>query len=435
MNQYDVVVVGGGPAGYPCAIRCSQYGLKTALIEKETLGGCCLNRGCIPTKTLFSFVKTLHSSTIERSHNDWSKISLHIKNNVIMKLRSGIGMLLKANGVEYIQGNAEIKEPGSVIVNGNILKTKKIVIAVGASVNISENFLKDSRILTSDTIWNMEKLPESLAIIGGGPIGCEFASILSTFGVKITIYEMLDQILPGKDKEIVSALAKSFIQKGIQIKTNIKINSTDEIPQQNILWAIGRKPDLSSFKELKLKLSGNGVWVDEKMETSIPGIFAAGDITGRWQLAYVATKEGEIAASTCAGKYQHISYENIPETIFTIPEIGVIGITQQEALSSRRKIKISKFPYAALGKAHATGSIEGFAKVIVDIETEKILGAHIVGENATEIIHTACLAISSGLTVKDMLNSYYCHPTFSEILMETLFVCEGKPLHIPPIKK
>ncbi len=440
METFDVIVVGGGPAGYPCAIRCSQYGLKVALIEKKDLGGCCLNRGCIPTKTLFSFAKILHSSIIDKItaqfNFDWTNVSLHVKNNVVMKLRSGVGMLLKANGVEYIQGNAEIKEPNSVIVNGNILKTKNIVLATGARVNIPEKFLQDRRILTSDTIWNLDQLPESMAIIGAGPIGCELASIFSSFGVKITIYEMLDQILPGKDREIVSLLTKSFVQKDIQIKTGVTIDSVDQIPHQIILWATGRKPDTSSFEGLNLKkISGNGIDVDEKMETSIPGIFAAGDVTGKWQLAYVATKEGETAASACAGKVRGISYENIPETIFTIPEIGVIGITQEQALSSGRKIKIGKFPYMALGKAYASGSLNGFAKIIVDAETEKILGVHIAGENATEIIHTASLAISNGLTVKDMLKSYYCHPTFSEILMEALFVCEEKPLHIPPVRK
>ncbi len=439
MDNYDVIVVGGGPAGYPCAIRCAQYGLKTALVEKQQLGGCCLNRGCIPTKTLFSLAKTIHNSVSYGCCNgfvpDWEKVSLHIKNNVCAKLRSGIGMLLKANGVEYIQGEAKIKEPKAVVVNENIFETKNIVIATGARVNIPEKFLQDSRLLTSDTIWNIEKLPDSMAIIGAGPIGCEFASIFSAFGVKITIYEMLDQILPGKDKEIASTLTKILNQKGIQIKTSIRINSLEEIPQQCILWATGRKPDLSSFEQLNLKISEGGVSVDEKMQTDIPGIFAAGDVTGKWQLAYVATKEGEIAASACAGEYPVISYENIPETVFTIPEIGVVGITEQQALAEKKQIRVGRFPYSALGKAFASGNIQGFTKIIVDPETEKILGVHIIGENATEIIHTASLAISNGLTVKEMLQSYYCHPTFSEIIMEALLVCEGKPLHIPKTKK
>ncbi|HPP67443.1 MAG TPA: NAD(P)/FAD-dependent oxidoreductase [bacterium] len=285
MNEYDVIIVGAGPAGYTCAIRCAQYGMKTAIVEKQHTGGCCLNKGCIPTKALFSIVNKCFDSFPE-----WTKISFHIKNNVIARLRSGIGMLLKSNGIDYFQATAEIKQPGAVVVEGNILKTKKIVIATGAGVNIPEKFLQDPRILTSDTIWDIEKLPETMAIIGAGSIGCEFASIFSRLGVKITLYEMFNQILPGKDKEIVSILANSFIKKGIQIKTNIKIDSTDEIPQQCILWATGRKPSMSAFDSLDLKLSEDGLYVDEKMETSIPGIFAIGDVTGKWQLAYVATR-------------------------------------------------------------------------------------------------------------------------------------------------
>ncbi len=394
-----------------------------------------INTGCIPTKTLFKVARTILKPSITginiQTGFEWGKILQHVKTNVVARLRAGIGMLLKANGVDYIQSEATIKEPGAVIVGGNTLKTKKIVVATGAKPSIPSIFCDDKRIITTDTIWNLEKLPETLAIVGAGPVGCEFASIFSCFGIKTTIYEMLDTILPGRDREIVSVLEKEFAKKGIQVKTKVKINCTDEIGEEKILWAAGRKPDFDSVKELGLKLGKNGIETDHQMKTSITDIYAAGDVTGIWQLAYVATRQGEVAAENCSGKSETISYENIPETIFTMPEIGSAGITQQKAEEQGLKIKSGSFPYMALGKAHTSGDTTGLAKVIVDSETEKILGIHVIGEQASEIIHAGCVAISKEMTLKEILSVYWSHPTFSEILMEACLVARGTPLHIP----
>lgn len=435
MDSYDVVVVGGGPAGYPCAIRCAQHGLKVALIEKANLGGCCLNTGCIPTKTLYKVAKTLMKPPIygvsAQINFDWERVLQHVKTNVVARLRSGIGMLLKSNGIYYTSAQSIIKEPYQVTANHDVLKAGKIVVATGAKPSIPDIFCHDPRIITTDTIWNLEKLPQSMAIVGGGPVGCEFASILNCFGVKITIYEMLDTILPGRDREIVSYIEKEFAKRGIEIKTGIKINCADEISEEKILWAAGRKPELEAVKELNIKISSNRIDIDEKMRTSVPDIFAAGDVTGKWQLAYVATRQGEIAAENCAGKEVSISYNYIPETIFTIPEIGSVGVSQDTAKQQGMKIKIGRFPYAALGKSYTSGDTTGIAKVLVDAETDRLVGVHIVGEQASEIVHTASIAMSKGMTVKEMLQSYWSHPTFSEIIMEALFVAEEKPLHIP----
>lgn len=435
MENYDVVVIGGGPAGYPSAIRCAQNGLKVALIEKSSLGGCCLNTGCIPTKTLFKVARILNKSVITgvncETSFDWKKVLQHVKSNVVARLRTGVGMLLKANGISHIQAEAMIKEPNVVLAGDTTLKTKKIIIATGSKPFIPEIFCNDQRVITTDKIWDLEKLPETLAIVGAGPVGCEFASIFSCFGVRITIYEMLDTILPGRDKEIVGILEKEFAKKEIQVKTNIKINCADEIGEEKVLWAGGRKPFVDIANDIGLIMNKTGIEVDSTMKTSLPDIYAAGDVTGKWQLAYVATRQGEVAAENCAGKQQTISYDNIPETIFTMPEIGSVGITEVDAQKNGLKIKVGRFPYMALGKAHTAGDTAGLAKVIVDSETDRLLGVHITGEQASEIIHAACIGISRKMTVKEMLNVYWSHPTFSEILMEALLVAQGNPLHIP----
>jgi dihydrolipoamide dehydrogenase len=439
MEKFDVIVVGGGPAGYPCAIRCSQNGYKSALIEKADLGGCCLNKGCIPTKCLFEIAHQFSPPFCDGVHKqvdyDWMKINNWIKTSVVARLRTGVGFLLKQNGVSVYSGTAIVKEPGVVEISGNTLTAKRIVLATGSKVAVPSKFAGDPRLITSDTIWDIENLPESCAVIGAGPIGCEFASILSSLGVRVKLFEMMPQILPGKDTEIVRTLEKLLTQKGIELHAGSKIDTLDVIEAEKILWATGRTPNTDSFAELGLKMEGSAVKTDETLATSVDGVYAIGDVNGKWQLAYVGTREAEILADRFAGRTVVMDYSNIPEAIFTIPEVGVCGMTEEAAKQSGRSVKTAKFPYQALGKAHATGSTSGFIKIVADASSNEILGVHIIGGPATEMVSAISIIIQNGLTADEALRAMYCHPTFSEAIMEALLELEGRPVHVPPKKK
>ncbi|MCL5409002.1 MAG: dihydrolipoyl dehydrogenase [Candidatus Omnitrophica bacterium] len=439
MDTYDVVIIGAGPAGYPCAIRCSQNGLKTLLIEKLQIGGTCLNRGCIPTKALFEIAKQIEKSPFDGINKttsfDWEKIIGWIESKVVSRLRTGVNFLLKTNNIDVISGvNGEIKESGLVLAGNKEIKAKTIVISTGARPSIPAVFATDEKIITSDSIWKINKLPESLTIVGGGFIGCEFASILNTFGIKVSICEMTESLLPGKDREMVQYMEKIFTQKGIDIACNRGISDLSSTGTEKILWATGRRPNSENFISLGLKMEKGSIVVNENMETSIKDIYAIGDINGKYQLAYVATKQGEILADILVGKKDSINYTNIPDSIFTFPNMASCGLTEQQALSQNYSIKTGKCSYQAIGRAYASGSTTGMVKIIAEQETHKILGVHIIGENAPEMIHLAELAITKNMTAKQWAEIYFCHPTFSESIMEALLEIEDKPIHLPPKK-
>ncbi|MCL5674512.1 MAG: dihydrolipoyl dehydrogenase [Candidatus Omnitrophica bacterium] len=438
MDNYDVVIIGGGPAGYPCAIRCSQNGLKTALIEKDQLGGTCLNRGCIPTKSLFELTNQVEKSTcdgiIKNTSFDWEKSVEWIKSKVITRLRTGLGFLLKVNGVELLNGEGKIKEPGVVEVNGKELRTKNIVIATGSSPSVPSIFANDEKLITSDSIWALKKLPESITIIGGGFIGCEFASILNSFGLKVSVYEMTEGLLPGKDREIVQAMEKIFVQRGINIACNTRVSNLSDTGTEKALWSTGRRANSENFSNLGLKMEKGIITTDEKMKTNIGGIYAIGDINGKYPLAYIATREGEVLADVLAGRDVKMDYKNIPDAIFTSPVIASCGLTEEQALSEGRKIKIGRCPYQAIGRAYASGKTTGLTKIIADADTHKILGIHIIGQEATELIHIAAVAISKEMTAGELTEIYFCHPTFSESILEAVLEIEDRPIHLPPKK-
>ncbi|MCM8806977.1 MAG: dihydrolipoyl dehydrogenase [Candidatus Omnitrophica bacterium] len=434
MEKYDVIIIGGGPAGYPCAIRCSQYGKKVLLIEEFAIGGVCLNRGCIPTKALYSISEEISSvkySSIEKKVNyDWNKILNEVLNDIILRLRVGISMLLKSYGVELIKGKAKFKDIKTVEVNGNFYTAENIVIATGSSSYVPECFKNDKRVITSDHIWEFQKLPQNLAIIGGGFIGCEFASILNKFGVKVKIYEMMDTLLPGKDKEITELLKKSFEKRGIEVHLNQKLENCESIEEEKIFVSVGR---VSNIPEIEgLEYDKKGIKTDERLKTNIEGIYAAGDVNGKYQLAYVATKEGEIAAENICGREAFINYNVIPEVVFTDPEIGVCGLTEEKAKEKGIDVIVGKFPYSALGRAYADKKTDGLFKVIAEKDTEKIIGIHIIGKSATELISFATLAIANELKIKDLEKIFYCHPTFSEGIMEAINDLNKKSIHLPP---
>lgn len=437
MERYDVIVIGGGPAGYPCAIRCSQNGKKVLLVEELALGGVCLNRGCIPTKALYTVSEEISNpryKSVEKSvRYEWNKVLDEVLNEVILKLRMGISMLLKGYGVEVVKGRAKFVDTKQIEVNGSVYTGDNIVIATGASSFIPECFKGDKRVITSDHIWQFQKLPESVAIIGGGFIGCEFASILNKFGVKVKIYEMMDTLLPGKDREITDLLKKNFEKRGIEVNLKQKLTGCDTIEAEKVFVSVGV---VSNIPEISgIELDKKGIKTDERLRTNINGVYAAGDVNGKYQLAYVATKEGEIAAENICGRDVSIDYSIIPEVIFTDPEIGVCGLTEEKAKERGIDVISGKFPYSALGRAYAEKKTEGFFKMVAEKSTERIIGMHIIGKGATELVSFATLAIANGLKIKDIEKILYCHPTFAEGIMESIMDLNNKSIHLPPKKR
>ncbi|MDD3725606.1 MAG: dihydrolipoyl dehydrogenase [Candidatus Ratteibacteria bacterium] len=437
MERYDVIVVGGGPAGYPCAIRCSHAGKRTILIEELALGGVCLNRGCIPTKALYGVSEEASPSRyrcIEKKvYFDWSKVLDEVLNEVVLKLRTGISMLLKSYGVEVIKGKAKFLDIKTVEVNGKTYTGDNVVIATGASSFVPDCFKSDGRVIVSDHIWQFQKLPESVAIIGGGFIGCEYASILNKFGVKVKIYEMMDTLLPGKDRELTDILKRQFEKRGIEVHLNQKLTGCEMIEAEKVFVSVGVSPNIPELNGIIA--DRKGINTDERLRTNIDGVYAVGDVNGKYQLAYVATREGEIAAENICGKDEVIDYGVIPEVIFTDPEIGVCGLTEEKAKEQEIDVVVGKFPYSALGRAYADKKTDGFFKVIAEKGTERIVGIHIIGKGATELVCLSTIAISNRLKINDLEKILYCHPTFAEGIMEAVHSLHKGSVHLPPKKR
>jgi len=435
MEKFDVVIVGGGPAGYPCAIRCAQNGKNVCLIEEMAIGGVCLNRGCIPTKFLYTISKevekTKFKSVKKETSFSWQDVLNEVLTDVVVRLRAGVNMLLKSYGVKVIKGKGEIKDNHLIKVENEEIYGENIVIATGSLPFVPSVFKGDDRVINSEQLWNFKELPKSVGIIGGGFIGCEYASILNKFGVDVSIYEMVDTLLLGKDREITSYLKSCFEKRGIKINLGKKIESSNDIKEERIIVAVGRSPNLPQIPEEILK-EKNWIKTDEKMKTNVENIYAIGDINGKFPLAYVATKEGEIAAENISGKETTFTYEAIPEVIFTDPQISVCGLNEQQAKEKGINVKVGKFPYTALGRAYADKKTDGFVKVVVNSDTGEVIGIHIVGESATEIISFSTLAVKYKMSYEKLEKILYCHPTYSESLMEAISDIEKKSIHLPP---
>jgi dihydrolipoamide dehydrogenase len=447
MNSYDLAVLGGGPGGYVAAIRAAKLGLSVALIEGSDLGGTCLNRGCIPSKTLLHFAEVSEAIT---KANEWGvhtgpvtfdwKSMVGRQNKVMDQLRSGIAGLLKMSKITHIRGWGKFVQAGEIEVQteqGNVKVTaRKIILATGSKPFVPPiPGLSDVPYHTSDSIFQIESIPSSMTIIGGGVIGVEFAAMFSVFGTQVTIIEAADRIVPAEDEAASQALAKALKQRGVTIQTGTMVDQVrsdgshilvtatmsgqqHEQSAEALLVAVGRVPNMKGLEGIRLAMNGRFVEVNKQMETSLEDVFAVGDLIGGWQLAHVASAEGLIAASNAAGHKEEINYKVIPRCIYTHPEIASVGITEQEAKSNGLSVKVQTYSLRGNAKALTMGESDGFVKLIAEEKYGEILGVTMVGPHVTDMITTSSAFMHLEGTVTEWAKLIHPHPTVSESLFE-----------------
>ena len=470
-DEFDVVVIGGGPAGYVAAIKAAQLGGKVAIVEKVHFGGTCLNKGCIPTKTFLKNAEIIEGIEMAGKRgiileNDKFTIDMpkvvKLKNDIVKTLTNGVQGLLKSNDVKIYNGIGKINVDKDVVVTNDkgetVLRTDKIILAGGSKVGrINIPGIDSPKVLTSDDILDIQQIPKSLAVIGGGVVGIELGQVFNSFGSEVTVVEMMDRIIPGVDRESSEALRKELEKKGMKILTStaikeivdngdtltIKVNGKDDIVAEKALLSIGRVPDLEGIGEIDLELENGKVKVDKYMETSVKGIYAPGDINGTRMLAHAAFRMGEIAAENAIqGNHRATRLETnssasiytIPSAIYTVPEVAMVGLTEEQA-KEKYDISVGKFAFVGNGRALASGESAGFVKVIADKKYGEILGVHIVGPSAAEIINEAATLMKMEITVDEVIKTIHGHPTYSEALFEACADVLGEAVHLPKKKK
>lgn len=455
-----VVVIGGGPGGYPAAIRAAQLGAQVTLIENRDLGGTCLNRGCIPTKALLHSADLFHQAKNASSVGvlatkvelDFPKVMEH-KGGVVTNLVRGLGSILKSHGITVIKGTGTITNPQTVrIVETNEeIKADRIIIATGSvPLKLPIKGADLPGVITSDEALSLTKLPKSVLIIGGGVIGIEFAQIFNRMGTQVTVVEMLPQIIPNEDAEIVTKLKAMLVKEGITIHTGttvdeikekgkkkaVSFGKTEEVVDM-VLLAVGRAPftDGLGAETVGVKMEKGIIAVNEYLETSVPGIYAVGDVIGNYMLAHVATSEGEHAAQNALGDLKAMDYKAVPRALYTSPELGSVGFTEEEAKEKYGEIKIGKFSLVGSGKALILGEKGGMVKVVAEPQYSEVVGVHILGPHATDLIAEAVLGIQLEAVLEDFAHTIHAHPTLSESTMEAALDADGKAIHAPAKRK
>ena len=459
MTNYDVIVIGSGPGGYVSAIRCAQLGLKTAIVEgRDTLGGTCLNVGCIPSKALLHASHSYHEAThnfdkmgliINNPKIDFDKMQ-NYKNDVISQNTKGIEFLLKKNKIDWLKGWAKIVNKNQVTVGENTYDTKNIVIASGSepstipSVEIDEN-----RIVNSTGALSLSKIPKSMIVIGAGVIGLEMGSIYSRLGTDVTVIEYMDHITPGMDLEISKNFQRTLKKQGLKFimgaavksanstktKANVIYKKADaeiKIEAEIVLVSTGRKPFTNglNFLEIGGELTERGqIKTNNKWQTSVEGIYAIGDAIAGPMLAHKAEDEGMAVAEVIAGKHGHVNYDVIPGVIYTTPEVANVGKTEEELKDAGIDYKVGKFSFMGNGRAKAVFQGEGFVKLLADATTDRILGCHLIGPAAGDLIHEICVAMEFGASAQDIAMTCHAHPTFSEAMREAALACGDGAIH------
>ena len=470
-NEYDVVVVGAGTGGYPTAIRAAQLGLRVAVVERQkALGGTCLIWGCIPTKALLEHA---HALKVAQGAKEWGlsidggSVTIDMKqvqarkNKVVTTLTKGVEFLFKKNKIDWIKGTARLTGNGNVEVTGEqpqtLHATKEIVIATGSQPRSVPGVEIDrKRIITSDEALSIAEVPKSIVVLGAGAVGVEFASIFRSYGSEVTIVELMPQLVPIEDEAVAAELAKAFKKRGIAVHTASKVtkavsnaDSVDlevqtadgtikKLHADYLLVATGRGPVTEGLgaEALGIKMDRGYIVVDEHYRTSVPGISAVGDVIslgkpGHPQLAHVSTAEGIATAERIAGKpATTVNYDQVPGCTFCDPEIGSVGLTEKKAKERGYDVVVGTFPFMALGRAKIAGEVEGFVKIVADKKYDEVLGVHIIGPRATDLIAEACVALRLECTGEELIRTIHAHPTFAEAVGEAAHALHGGAIHI-----
>ena len=462
-QKYDVTIIGAGPGGYVAAIRAAQLGLKVALVEKEHLGGVCLNWGCIPTKALLRNAEVV--SLLKRGKDFGFTVTgveadfgaaVDRSRKVSERLVKGIGALMRKNAVEVIEGTAMLKSPSAVEVTLNeggtrTLETRNVIIATGARARAIPGIEIDGvRVMTSREAIVLSELPASAVVVGAGPIGMEFAHIWSTYGAEITVVEMLPHAVPLEDEEISNEIERAFKRRKVKVLTStrvqgvettdggVRVSVSDEKGEQVLeaeraLIAIGVRPNSENLglDSLGVEMARGNIVVDDALRTNVPGIYAIGDVTGKLALAHVASAQGIVAAETIAGvESVTLDYEKMPRCVYCQPQVASFGITEAQANERGRETRVGSFPFRAIGKAIGLGDYDGFVKIVADATSGEILGGHLVGPEVTELLPELVLASIWELTPHEIARTVHAHPTLSEALMEAAHGVFGEAIHI-----
>ncbi|MCX5905099.1 MAG: dihydrolipoyl dehydrogenase [Proteobacteria bacterium] len=459
-GNVHVVVIGGGPGGYPAAIRVAQLGGKVTIIEKDEFGGTCLNRGCIPTKSLLQSAGVYHLAkeskvfgiNISGSSVDFPAVMAR-KNTVVKQLVGGLGGILKSHGMTIIKGTAEIVDAKTVKVKetGETIKADKIIIATGSVPSrVPIPGIDLPGVINSDGALSLDKLPKSILIIGGGVIGMEFAQVMRRMDVEVTVVEMLPQILPTEDEEIAKAFSGMIQKEGIEIFTSTTVSKIEAKGDKKlvsfgdkqkevdlVLVAVGRAPYTEGLglDKVGVAMEKGFVKVNEYLETSVAGIYAIGDAIGNYMLAHVATAEGETAAQNVLGHKHKMSYRSVPRAVYTNPEVASVGMSEKEAKAKYGDVQIGRFPFVGCGKALVINETGGLVKIIADKKYGEVLGVAILGPHATDLINEAALAIQMEATFEEMAHTIHAHPTIAESIMEAALDVDAKAIHMPKKKK
>ena len=461
MSAYDVIVIGSGPGGYVAAIRCAQHGLKTACVEgRDTLGGTCLNVGCIPSKALLHASHMLH----EAEHNfakmglkgkspsvDWQQM-LSYKEDTVSANTKGVEFLFKKNKIDWLKGWGSIPAPGQVKVGDEVYSTKNIIIASGSVPSSLPGIeIDEETVVTSTGALTLSKIPKKLVVIGAGVIGLELGSVYARLGSEVTVIEFLDVITPGMDSDVQKTFQRTLKKQGLKfimgaavssvekLKTKAKVtyklrkdDSEHQLDADTVLVATGRRTftDGLGLEALGVALSDRGqIKTDNKWRTNVNGIYAIGDAIDGPMLAHKAEDEGMAAADVIAGKHGHVNYGVIPGVIYTHPEVANVGLTEDALIQEGRAYKVGKFMFMGNGRAKANFATDGFVKLLADANTDRILGAHIIGPSAGDLIHEICVAMEFGASAEDLALTCHAHPTYSEAVREAALACGMGPIH------